>query len=104
MVPGWVVTASPLIVPLSSLAGAGGGEGSLLGVPWGMATVLLGPEAGAGVAVAESSGRRTLPALPRVGGWVLFRVYVFAARAAAPVIRIPVSESTRAILGFMVQL
>jgi hypothetical protein len=42
--------------------------------------------------------------LPSVDVFVAFRVYVFTPRAAAPVKRIPATERTRAVLGFMAPL
>jgi hypothetical protein len=70
----------------------------------GLATVLDGLGAGAGVPVAGTPGSRTLPALPRVEVRVLFSVKVLAARAAAPATRTPATESTTAVLVFMAQL
>jgi hypothetical protein len=54
-----------------------------------------------GVPVAESSGRRTLLALPVVPVEELFRVWVFTARAADPVTRIPAIDRARADLVLM---
>jgi hypothetical protein len=114
MVPpvrGWEVTAPPL--PCAGEGGAvlDGAGFATVGVPllawpagFGVALGLAGVSAGAGVLVAESFGSRILLALPRVDVLELLSVYVFAARAAEPVIRIPAIDSARAALDFMVQL
>jgi hypothetical protein len=65
--------------------------------------VAVGPVAGnvAGE-VAESWGSRNWLAFPAVPAGELLRVCVFTARAAAPVTRIPATDSARAELVLMV--
>jgi hypothetical protein len=53
--------------------------------------------------VAESSGSRTVLALPVPAVEELLRVSVVAARAAVPVRRIPAIDSARAVFVFMFQ-
>lgn len=111
LLPGWSVTAPPL--PCAGfgeavLDGVGfvpAGAGPMLALLVGFRVALgLGVPTGAGVLVAESFGSRMLLALPRVDVCELLRVYVFTARAAEPVMRIPAIDRARAALEFMDQL
>jgi hypothetical protein len=61
------------------------------------------PGAGAAGVEAESSGKRTVLALPVAPVEKLLRVSVLAARAAVPVRRMPTIDSARAVFVFMFQ-
>ena len=88
----------------AGFAPAAAGPLRALPVGFGVALGLAGALAGAGVLVVESFGSRMLLALPTVDVCELLRVYVFTARAAEPVMRIPAIDRARAALDFMDQL
>lgn len=69
-----------------------------------LGTAAVTPCGAAGVPVAESSGRRTVLALPVVPVEELLRVWVLTARAVDPVTRIPAIERAKAVLVLMPQL
>jgi hypothetical protein len=69
-----------------------------------LGTAAVIPCGAAGVPVAESSGRRTVLALPVVPVEELLRVWVLTARAVDPVTRIPAIERAKAVLVLMPQL
>lgn len=114
--PGSTASVSP---PLSSSGSKDGdelgddvGDGDAVRLSRGVA-VAVGPVLGtaavipcgaAGVPVAESSGRRTVLALPVVPVEELLRVWVLTARAVDPVTRIPAIERAKAVLVLMPQL